>query len=82
MTPYHWSLAIWVGVWLGLFTILEGLALFNFVPWNTFSWTFWQTAGRSRILALILLAITADLLIHLNFGWPTRGRPPVEEDEN
>ena len=83
MSPFHWSLAVWVGLWLGLFLILEVLAVFDLAPWNTFSWTFAQVCARNRVLALGLFGATAVLLVHLNFGWPTRKgtRPDVEDTE-
>ena len=83
MSPFGWSIAVWLGLWLGVFAVLEGLALLDVVPWNTFSWTFGQVAARYRLLALVLFSATAALLIHLNFGWPTRKgtRPEREETE-
>lgn len=81
MSPYAWSLAVWGGIWLGLFLTLEVLALLDVVPWNTFSWTFAQVAARNRVMALALFGGTAALLLHLNFGWPTRkGTRPERED--
>lgn len=81
MSPFTWSLTIWIAWGVVAFLALEIPALFDLVPWNTFSWTFAQIVARNRFLALIAVAFVVDLAIHLTTGWPTRpGTRPERED--
>ena len=83
MSPFVWSLVVWVAWGVVAFLALEIPALLDLVPWNTFSWTFAQLVARNKFVALIAVAFVVDLAIHLTTGWPDRKgtRPEVEDTE-
>ena len=82
MTPFHWSLLIW-GIWGASFLILEMLAVFDRVPWNTLSWTSWQIQARGPgVLSLVAAGGLFVLLLHIVFRWPGHDhRLPREDTE-
>ena len=80
MTPWHWSLAVWLG-WAALFLVLELAAWRDLVPWNTLSWTVWQIFARSGWLAVVGIGLMFSLLLHFALGFPNRNRPKIEDTE-
>ena len=80
MSSYHWSLAVW-GLWFGAFVVLELLAVKDWVPWNTLSWTSWELQSRSGVFSVAFLAGLFVLLIHVAFRWPSKRYQPPQEDE-
>jgi hypothetical protein len=59
------SWIVWMS-WLGLFCVLEGLAVWwAGCPWDTFSRTIWNAQARWDFLTVPIVAILAILASHL-----------------
>lgn len=65
--------ALWI-VWIGIFLVLEGIALFDKTPGNTLSertWDWFSVRGRGRAWRLrrfVLLSFMAWLAVHFLTG--------------
>ncbi len=64
-----WTYIVWGG-WLGLFLILELLAVFHVVPWVPLSDMAWQLEKVSVAFKWLFLVGLALLLVHIVAGWP------------
>ena len=74
MSPYRKSLIVWM-IWVSMFLVLEMLAVFDVVPWNTLSWTAWQSQARWPILGLVFAGGLFVLILHIvipGSSWPRR----------
>jgi hypothetical protein len=87
VSPFWASLLVWGLGWGGAFLVLELWAVTEWPyppPWNTLSWTVWQLAARSAVLAMVIAGAMFVLLLHfvLPGHWPRRStRAKVDERE-
>lgn len=83
MTQFWTNVVVWFGGWLGLFCVLEALAVWwPGCPWDTFSRTAWDLQARWDFLTIPVVAILAILASHLiRMGGIAEGdRLPVQEE--
>jgi len=82
VSPYWQSVLCWVPI-LCVPLTAELLAVFwPGCPWNTLSWTIWQTSSRWGIFALLVAGALFVGIIHFAFAhWPSRKAFPREYDE-
>lgn len=82
MSAFRVSLVIW-SAWAALFVVLEFLAVFDVVPWNTLSWTAWQLQALSGLFSIAFAAGLFVLLLHIVLPgrWPRRGTGYPKRDE-
>ena len=59
-----WSIGIWAA-WLAVFGVLELLALYHTVPWQTHSDTTWSLENLAGWVPWVVLFALAALLVHL-----------------
>lgn len=60
---------VWA-VWFAAFVVLELLAVFNVVPWQTLSSTAWGIEKLSDIAKIVILAGLVVLTVHIVAHWP------------
>ncbi len=62
-----WSTIVWLS-WLGLFGVLELLAVFHKVPWHTMSHWTWELEAAWWPLPWLVIVALALLMVHLATG--------------
>lgn len=60
---------VWA-VWFAAFVVLEFLAVFGVVPWQTLSSTAWGIEKLTSWAKIICLAGLVVLTVHIVFRWP------------
>jgi hypothetical protein len=66
VSQFTTNLLVWIIGWLGLFCVLESLAVWwSRCPWDTFSRTIWNAQTRWDFLTVPIVAILAILASHL-----------------